>query len=548
MTLNKISENTPSFFVNDDKATYHCFGCGAHGDVFSFIMESEGLNYKDSLIRLADIAGVEPIKNIRIDTEKEKNKTILEIHQKAMQYYKQQLMSKTGSHALRYIQSRGLSEKIIEQYDLGYSPKDSTGFIKYLKSLFQESALIDSGVVKHKNSKLYDPFYNRLVFPIKNKNSKVIAFGGRVIDHNQKPKYLNSAESKIFNKSSHLYGFDKARKLIYKKKSVLVVEGYMDVLSLANHNIFNAVAPLGTAIKVGQIQLLWDLCSEPIICFDNDEAGKNATRKIAYDVLPQARDNQSLKIVLLKDGNDPDKIIAKNGLTSFCKQIDTNINLADFIFMTEIGQVDLSSPEKKVLLRNNLEKLCLKIHDKSIQKSYQRYFREKYFKLLENKKGSKQILNYKADFKKYFEKKEKNIDLYMLVSFLVKIPKILDNNRIFEEFVKIDLPCTLDKVRKIIFDSIDAGSKINIEVVKSLFINTSADNYTDFFDNISDDIEHAIFCVERILKSEKVSALRGEIANLQRNMLKENSAELMQKILYLKKNEQEIEKDLVNLI
>ena len=539
-------EKTPSFFVSDDRGTYHCFGCGMHGDVFSFVMETEGLNYKEALVKLANIAGVQPIETVKIDRDKEKNKLFLAIYEQTKEYYKQQLMQSSGQCALRYVKSRGLSAETIKKYELGFAPRDSSELIKHLSCLFQKEDLIEAGIIKEKNNKFYDPFYNRLIFPIKDKNSRVVGFGGRVIDLNQKPKYLNSAESKIFNKSSHLYGFDLARKAVHKSKTVLVVEGYMDVLSLANLEISNVVAPLGTAMKAEQVKFLWAVCNEPIICFDNDEAGTKAAQKIAYDILPYVKEDQSLKFMILKGGKDPDEIILNKGLANFRAQIDKNINLADFIFMSEVSKVDLSSPERKVLLRNNLSKLCLNIEDQLIKKSYQVYFRDKFFNYLKMQKFAAKHTNPKVGMRKYFADGEKNIDLYMLISFLIKFPKILENNEIFENFVEIDLPYNLDKIRKMIFDSLTNNSQVNVAEAKTLFVNANSEKLPDFFDNVGGDLRQSASLVERILKTRKMAVLRKQIADLEQDMLAGSSTELMQKILYLKKNEQEIEKDLVN--
>ena len=540
-------EKTASFFVNDDKGIYHCFGCGIHGDLFSYVMESEGLEYKHALAQLADLTGTAPETHSHlIDDAQCKQKLLYNLYERVSVYYSKQLFSLAGKKALDYLRSRGISDFTVKRYELGYSPKDSTAFIKYLKETFEEKDLIKAGVLNKKHSQLYDPFYGRLIFPIKDSTSRVIAFGGRVLDTKQQPKYLNSAESTIFNKSQILYGFDLARKYIHKKKSVLIVEGYMDVLSLANQDITYVVAPLGTAIKKEQIQPLWELCTEPAICFDNDEAGNKASEKIAYEVLPYIKENRSLQFITLQEGKDPDDVIVQNGIDELQRQLDRGISLADFIFKIESRKVELRSPERKVLLKNNLEKVILVIRDMQIQKSYHYYFTEKYFQLLKAQRKTEKGAIDDKELKKYFKNTEEDLDSHLLIPCILKSPHSLRDNIIFEGFIEIELPSNLDFIRKAMLDCTSTESLINLDSVKSLLTREGCERSYEFFSTISADLNWTIPCVKRILKVKRIQKLRKEIITLQDRLLGSDAADLMQRILYLKKSEQEIERELAD--
>ena len=451
-------EKTPSFFVNDERAHYHCFGCGAHGDIFTFLMQYEGLDYKEALKQLAYIAGVELTKQDgKAKAQMEKNKIFFQIYEKATEFYHKQLFSKLGKRALDYILSRGITLETIANYKLGFSPKDPSHLIKSLLEDFTEADLFASGIIQRKNDFTYDPLYNRLIFPIQDQFKKFIAFGGRIIDGGQ-PKYLNSAENPIFKKSHHLYGYSSAKNYIYKQKEVIVVEGYMDAIALTNKEIYNVVAPLGANIKLSQIEMLWSICSEPTICFDGDEAGQNAAMKIARESLKYISHNKSLKFTKLVHGKDPDEVIRNKGVKFFEQLIKKSVPLADYIFDNEATKIILSTPEKKSLLLENALKMANEISNAKVRNNYVWHYRSKYWDLLRslNTNKTKNTDRHKGDtiinmlsLGKFMLAENKDKENFFIISILYNYPELLNDNKIVERFISIALPNSLDKIRKI---------------------------------------------------------------------------------------------------
>jgi DNA primase len=548
-------EKTPSFFINDDKAMYHCFGCGVHGDVFTFLMEYEGISYKEALEKLAVIAGVELKKqNSKVMAEVEKNKIFFQIYKQTAEFYQQQLFSNAGKRALNYVLSRGISMDMVHHFKLGFAPKDSSQLVEMLKVDFAEADLFESGIIQNKKNFTYDPFYNRLTFPIQDKSEKVIAFGGRIIDEGQ-PKYLNSAENPIFHKSSHLYAYNFAKTHIYRQREVLVVEGYMDVIALANQGIHNAVAPLGANIKLSQIEMLWNTCHEPTICFDEDEAGQNAAVKIAHESLGYISHNKSLKFTRLKSGKDPDEVIKNKGVKFFQKLVEHSIPLADYIFNNEVDKLNLSTPEKKILLKKNLEKITSEVADPVLRKSYSQHLVNKYYNLLFSLKAERKshLSTPKFDIlelKQNISAQNKDPEDLSIMSILCDYPALLSDNEIIEEFISIELPNFLDKIRAILlsttfdndteassfYDTITSAHEISSEIKGTLKILQGVNNYPS--------LQEARENVIRALDVKKIKIIKRELEQIKTQLIVTIDDKLMQKMLYLKEYEKQLENKL----
>ena len=548
-------EKTPSFFVNDDRQIFHCFGCGAHGDIFSYIMQDEGISYKDALEKLAHIAGVKLKINSKKEIEQfEKNKNFFQIYKKAAEFYHKQLFSEKGKNALTYALSRGIKLDLIKQYRLGYSPSDSSILISELKKEFSESELYESKIIYKKNDFEYDPLYNRLIFPIQNKSGKFIAFGARIIDEGE-PKYLNSAENPIFKKSENLYGYNFAKNCIYKEREVLIVEGYMDVISLANYGIQNVVAPLGTSIKLKQLEILWPICQEPTICLDNDEAGENANKKIAYSSLTGISHNKSLKFVKLEEGKDPDDIIKNKGIDFFKNLIAKSTSLSDYIFNNEVNRFGLDTPERKTSLKISLEKIVENITDYSLRKSYLHHFKRKYNDLIFSFKKKSVKNSNKANIDNFLKIKQRdniNQEINNIIGILCNYPDLLKNNKITEELMNINMPNKLDKIRKILLD----------------FTLSNNDNFKSFFSNNIDNIKNKneiTDIIEKLLsitkfKSQteakqklfkafninKIKIIKKELETIRNQLLSTTDDKLMKKMLYLKECEKQIKDEIAN--
>lgn len=548
-------EKTPSFFVNDDKGIYHCFGCGVHGDIFSFVMQDEGIPYKEALEKLADIAGVKlKIKKKKEIQKFEKNKIFFQIYRKVAEFYQEQLFNDIGKNALNYISSRGIKLEIIKQYNLGFSPKDSSILISTLKKEFSDNDLFESGVIKKINNFIYDPFYNRLIFPIQNKSGEYIGFGGRILGEGE-PKYLNSAENPIFIKSEHLYGYNYAKSNIYKRNSVLVVEGYMDVIALANSGIENVVAPLGANIKLNQIQILWDTCEEPTICFDSDVPGQNAAKKIAYESLKMISHDKSLKFVKLTNGKDPDEVIKNKGVEFFKDLVYQSIPLSDYIFDIELSKHNLNTPEKKLALKINLVKVSESITERSLKKFYLQYFKNKYYDLIYKFKRLPDTQSSESSSSKFFKfVKADNFhqDSFLILSILWNYPDLLSDNKIMEELININIPNKLDNVRKILLDF----SLSNNDNLLSFFSNyianpTEKNELSEIIKNIINfkKFKSQIEAKENLLKAfniKKLHLIKIEIEQLKNQLLSTVDDKIMKKMLYLKGYEKQLKDEISN--
>ena len=550
-------EKTPSFFVNDESAHYHCFGCGAHGDIFTFMMQYEGINYREALEQVANMAGIELTKqDKKAKAQIEKNKIFFQIYEKATEFYHRQLFSKLGKKALNYILSRGITRETIVQYKLGFSPKDSSQLIASLSENFSEADLLASGILQKKNDFIYDPFYNRLIFPIQDQFKKFIAFGARIIDQGQ-PKYLNSAENPIFKKSNHLYGYSIAKNHICKQKEVIIVEGYMDVIALANSGIYNVVAPLGTSMKLSQIEMLWNICPEPTICFDNDEAGYNASLRIAYESLKNIAHNKSIKFTKLAYGKDPDEVVQNKGVEFFEQLVKKSISLADYIFDNEVSKITLNTPEKKSLLLENILKTANEITNPKVRKNYIYYFKSRYYDLLRS-------LNFNKDKITSYNKKDRIINAQGLrqamsvqskdkenlaiVGILYCYPELLNDNKIIEEFVSINLPNFLDKIRGILLELVfclDMQTNFFYNKIKSALKNNG--DFTKTLKELESfrkyhSHEEAKINLLRAFDIKKIRCIKEELKEVKMQIA--TGTELIERIKYLKKCEDEIQNKL----
>ena len=371
------NEKTPSFSVTPGKQMYYCFGCGAGGNVYNFIMEYENYTFGEALKHLADRAGVElpKIEYSREVREKaEQRAELLEINKQAAQYYYYQLRTEGGKIGYQYLSGRGLSEETMRKFGLGYSDKFGGGLYKFLKSKgYSDERLRESGLFNvDERHGMYDKFWNRVIFPIMDVNNRVIGFGGRVMGDG-KPKYLNSPETKIFDKSRNLYGLNIARTT--RKKYLILCEGYMDVISMHQAGFTNAVASLGTALTSGHASLLKRYTQEVLLLYDSDEAGIRA----ALRGIPILRDaGVSSRVVNLKPYKDPDEFIKGLGSDAFEERLEQAQN--SFFFEVDVlrKQHNLSDPEEKTKFVHGMARKLLVFEDKVQRDSYLEALSAKY--------------------------------------------------------------------------------------------------------------------------------------------------------------------------
>ena len=334
------SENTPSFNVSQSKQFYHCFGCGASGDAIKYLREAHGLTFMDAIEKLASIA------NIAVPKTQNKENTefvnFFNINEKVKNYFKQCL--EKNDNAKQYLTSRGLDEKMIERFDIGYASESWDS----LKHFLQKNQSIDSGLelglLVKSNERIYDRFRNRIIFPIKNTTGKTIGFGGRTLDKDEKAKYINSPESKLFYKSSELYGLFESAKEINKLNNVIIVEGYTDVISLHNSNFYNSVASLGTAFTKHHLQKLKRYSKNITFCFDGDKAGHEAAWKALQNCLEGYTDDLRINFCFLTDGYDPDQL-ARSNPQKLKDNLNNTMKLSEFLISKIREHLNLESPE-----------------------------------------------------------------------------------------------------------------------------------------------------------------------------------------------------------
>ena len=385
------NEKTPSFTVNEAKGFYHCFGCGAHGDVIKFEMEAGGLPFMDAVTKLANRAGIPIPKFSKENEEEAKHRSSwYEIMDLAAGYFEKNLLLPSGREAFEYLDRRGFDETIIKKFRLGYAP-DNNGLHAYLASKnVSESDMVELGlaVISEKNSKFYDFFRNRVIIPIMDKRGRVIGFGGRVMGDEQ-PKYLNSPETPIFNKRKVLYNLNYARDKAYENKRIIVCEGYMDVIAQSKYGFDYAVAPLGTALTEDQIQEAWKICPEPTLCFDGDNAGIRAAVRSVDRVLPILKPGYSLKYVFLPDKMDPDEFLKAKGAEEYDKMLANTMPLADLLWRKNMQIQPIDTPEQKAMFEKNIYEEISKIADDKVRGYYMRDMRDRIYNEL---RGGKNVI------------------------------------------------------------------------------------------------------------------------------------------------------------
>lgn len=357
------NEKTPSFTVSDSKQFYHCFGCGAHGTALGFIMEYENLDFVDAVEALAAEYNLDVPRESsgfsQSDTKDDKQ-PLYDVLGKAAELFKQQL--KTSDKAVQYLKQRGLTGDIAKTYQLGYAP-DGWNFLTDNLGNDKKTvdALIATGLLVSKDDgKQYDRFRDRIIFPITDRRGRIIGFGGRVIDQGE-PKYLNSPENTVFHKGQELYGLFEARKAVRNLEKLIVVEGYMDVVALAQHGVSNAIASLGTATTSEQIQLAFRTVKTIIFCYDGDNAGKKAAWRALENTLPLLRDGFEAKFLFLPEGEDPDSMVRQEGKDRFEQRLTTAKPLSEFFFDRLSENLDLNTSEGKSSLTEKAKPLLGKL-------------------------------------------------------------------------------------------------------------------------------------------------------------------------------------------
>lgn len=376
-------EKTPSFTVSPDKQFYYCFGCGASGNAVGFVMDYDRLGFPDAIESLARHCGLEVPKESRERSSKEQSrKNIYSLLEKSADFYRQQLRTHSSRQtAVNYLKGRGLSGEIARDFGIGYAPPGWDNLLKALGTTPKDKQqLVEGGMIisREEDNRLYDRFRTRIMFPIHDVRGRVIGFGGRVLN-NDKPKYLNSPETPVFHKGRELYGLYEARQFNRQLPRLLMVEGYMDVVALAQFDIRYAVATLGTACGEEHLKLAFRYTQEIVFCFDGDNAGRRAAQRALESALPAMEDGRQVKFLFLPDGEDPDSLIRQVGSEKFNRKIELALPLEEFLFDRLSDGIDIQSMEG----RARLSKLAAPLLDR-LPKGV---FRELMFNNLANRTG-----------------------------------------------------------------------------------------------------------------------------------------------------------------
>ena len=374
------NEKTPSFTINDEKGFYHCFGCGAHGDAIRWLTEQRGLSFMDAIKELSATAGMDvPVADPRAAKKAEEQSTLLEVMQSAQNLFVQQYISDEGSHARSYVIGRGFDEGIVKKFGIGFAPDARAKLKSTLEKKHPVSQLIESGMLISVDGKEpYDRFRGRLMIPIRDARGRVIAFGGRILSDGE-PKYLNSPDTALFDKGRTLYNLDRASPASRKSGRLVAVEGYMDVIALAQAGIEDVVAPLGTALTENQMLELWKRIEVPILCFDGDAAGQKAARRAAERALPILKPGFSFAFASLPTGKDPDDVVRMSGRAGFENILSTSNPLDAVLYAHQRVDFNTRTPEGRAGLLHRLQQLSDSCQDDLVRQEYGRSFKDQFF-------------------------------------------------------------------------------------------------------------------------------------------------------------------------
>ncbi len=369
------NEKTPSFSVNEEKGFYHCFGCGEHGDIISFTMKHNNMDFKSAIAELANMAGLKmPDYKPRDPNVVKREDALFDICERAAQTYAEKLFTPDGAHALEYVRRRGFTDDMIKKYRIGYAPKNNIIANKFAESKF----LIPSGLCRRGDYGMYDFFRDKLMFPIFNAHGKIVAFSGRSLDGSE-PKYINTTDTDIFHKRQTVFGLNFARDAIHRANRSIVVEGQIDAIKMQVNGFPETVAPLGTALTEDHVALLCKSNRNITFCFDGDAAGQKAAARACNIVLPFVRDTSDVKFAFVSGGKDPDEILKTSGADAMRKIIDDAVGLTDFLWELANKNYIVSTPGGRAQAEKFLDAQIEKIADPELRKQYKQEYDKRKF-------------------------------------------------------------------------------------------------------------------------------------------------------------------------
>ena len=401
------NEKNASFTVSDEKEFYHCFSSGEHGNIFDFLMKTKSIGFGEAVRSLAAEAGMQPYRFSNFDKEKDlRFQTYKNIYKDYSDYFHKELFNPNNKEALNYLNQRGLSNEIIKEFKLGYVPWKNNFYDQILIKYSEENINLTGLYYKHdKSGKYIDRFNSRVIFPVNNITGDTVAFGGRIIKESKLAKYINSPETEFYKKGNMIFNLDKAKDCRSETSEVIIVEGYMDVVSLYSSGIKNVVANSGTALTERQIDIIWKFFSNPIICLDGDLSGQNAALRIAEKLFPLINEDNKIYFSIMPEGNDPDDFIKQNGKEIFLTLLKEKQIVQTYIWNYHIKKIDRNNPFEISKFEKEIKKLCYLIKDDTLKKYVLEDFLEKIKKLtpIQNTKRSFQR------FQKYNKKQDYQI-------------------------------------------------------------------------------------------------------------------------------------------
>ena len=373
------NEKSPSFTVNDEKEFYHCFSSGEHGNIFDFLMKTKSIGFGEAVRSLAAEAGMQPYRFSNFDKEKDSRYQIYKsIYKDYSDHFHKELFNKQDHSALAYLENRGLEKNIIEEFNLGYVPFKNNYYDTLIKKYSEKDLEHTNLFYKHDKSQKYiDRFNSRIIFPINNLNGDTIAFGGRITRESYLAKYINSPETEFYKKGSVIFNLDKAKNCRSETDEAIIVEGYMDVISIYSKGVKNVISNSGTAITEKQISLIWKFFSNPIICLDGDESGQKAALRIAEKLFPLINEKNKIYFSIMPEGKDPDDFIKQNGKNGLINLLKEKEIIQNFIWNYHISKTDQNNPYEISKFEKEIKKLTYSINDETLKKYVLEDFLEK---------------------------------------------------------------------------------------------------------------------------------------------------------------------------
>ena len=502
------NEKTPSFNVSDEKGLFHCFGCKVGGNAITFLMKYKNLSFKEAINELSIFAGLNI--NFQSSSDLKKKNDLLSLFFEANVFFKDSLKLNKGAY--QYISSRIKNNDVISNFEIGYCPSDEE-LIKFLdqKGFGLEEIKKTDLLIRNSQNQYFGRFKNRLIFPIFNFSEKIVGFGGREINGNSKIKYINSQESEIFKKSEILFGLKQNQESIRKNKIIILVEGYMDVISLAENDINLAVASMGTSLSKTQILKMWNLCNIPYICFDGDEAGRNSSKIIATKILEFLVPGKSFKFIRLPENYDPDSFLKKWNKKAFDDLMNKSYDLSDLIWQIILESIGKTTPEFIALLDEKIRFYSSKISNKKVSDEYYRFLIKKKNDYLWNIKSKKR-------FKKFTKEKiQEFINEKLIIIFILFETKLVQKH--LEEISEIkfqnsDLNKTKDFFfRKIYLENLKVDSDLLKNLKNNFFSKEEVDSLKKTHIANLNENEKAIF-LQQILTNLKLPELQNEVNRL----------------------------------